>query len=126
LIAFLDFQGGGLAMMAAAVAKSMGIEAQALAHGAVRVDHALVAEVLGEVGLSVGPAPTQLLDNAAAGPLIALGSGEPGLQTRARLNVRLYDGPAETAFGPSDLEARALLRIARDTMERFLEQAARS
>lgn len=111
-------------MLASSIAISMGLETRALTQGAVSVNHALIAEVLGEIGVSVGPAPAQFLDEKPAGRLVLLGPGESTLQPQARLNLKLYNGPAETPFGPTSLEVRALLRIARDTIERYLEQTA--
>lgn len=112
-------------MLASSIAISMGLETRALTQGAVSVNHALIAEVLGEIGVSVGPAPAQFLNEELAGRLVLLGPGE-STQQQARLNLKLYNGPTETPFGPTSLEARALLRIARDTIERYLEQTARA
>jgi hypothetical protein len=73
-----------------------------------------IARVLSEIGVSDVVSLDEVAPEAAVE--ITVGS-EPA----SDIVARLFDGPAQTEFGPTDLERLALARISRDRVERWLE-----
>jgi hypothetical protein len=110
MLAFFDTAGGGLATLAASIAKHRGLEASASTIALAPREE--VSAALAEIG--VLPLEAREVGAAPAGAIVVGAGGE--------ITARLYDGPAETAFGDTSLERIALARIARDTLERWLEQ----
>ncbi len=112
MLAFFDTSGGGLATLAASIAKHRGLEASASTNAlATRQE---VSSALAEIGVT--PCEAREVGAAPAGAIVVGAAGE--------IAARLYEGPAETPFGDASLERIALARIARDTIERWLEQRA--
>lgn len=110
MLAFFDTAGGGLATLAASIARHRGLEASASTIAlAPRPE---VGAALDEIGV-----PTLTASEVGSAPAGAIVIGVGG-----EIAAKLYDGPAETAFGDTSLERIALARIARDKLERWLEQ----
>ncbi len=119
-LTFVDHVGGELAAIAASLASSRSIRAEARTTTAPATFGPEVAEVLREVG-APAPAAARAFDKSGAlGPIIELG-GSSIADRRASLEVKRYDGPAETDFGAATLEKLALLRIARDRIDAYLD-----
>lgn len=109
MLAFFDTAGGGLATLAASIARYRGLPASASTTAlAPRPE---VSAALDEIGVPVLAANE--VASAPAGAIVVGASGE--------IAAKLYDGPAETPFGDTSLERIALARIARDTLDRWLE-----
>jgi len=109
MLSFFDTTGGGLATLAASIAKHKGLDASAATLALVPREE--VTAALAEIGVVA----LQATEVASAPPnAIVIGTG-------GEIPAKLYDGPAETAFGDASLERIALARIARDTLERWLE-----
>ena len=112
MLAFFDTAGGGLATLAASIAKHHGQEASASTI-ALAPRHE-VSAVLDEIGVAA-----LVASEVASAPAGAIVIGEGGV-----VAAKLYDGPADTAFGDTSLERLALARIARDSLELWLERHA--
>lgn len=119
-LTFVDHVGGELAAIAASLATGRSIRAEARTTTAPATFGPEVAEVLREVGAPAPLAATAFEKSAEAGSIVELG-GSSIANRRASLEVKRYDGPAETAFGPATLEKLALLRIARDRIDAYLD-----
>lgn len=109
MLAFFDTSGGGLATLAASIAKHRGLEASASTLAL--ASRPEISAALQEIGVPLVPA-----SEVASTPAGAIVIGSDG-----DVAAKLYDGPAETAFGDASLERIALARIARDQLERWLE-----
>lgn len=112
MIVFIDAKGGGLALLAASLARAAGLEARAVTTTA-PVARPEIAAVLREIG-----APEDVPVETGAADEGAEIASLPGAGS---LSVALYDGPERTEFGPAELERLALARIARDRLERWVD-----
>lgn len=115
MLFFADDQGGSLAVIAAGMANLRGQPARALTSAAVALAPE-VEPVLREVGAApVKVAPVAEAEGGAA--LVWVGRNR-------EIDAWLYEGPAETPFGPTTLERLAIARIARDRCDRYLDRLA--
>ena len=112
MLAFFDTAGGGLATLAASIAKHRGLDASASTIALAPREE--VTTALAEIGVAA-----LVANEVASAPAGAIVIGTGG-----EIEAKLYDGPAETPFGDASLERIALARIARDALERWLEQRA--
>ncbi len=119
-LTFVDHVGGELAAIAAAVARTRSVPARAhttVEPTAISPD---AQQVLREIGAPLAEAATPFVASNVDGDLIELG-GTTLANCRAHLETKRYDGPQTTAFGDASLERLALLRIARDRIEAYLD-----
>jgi hypothetical protein len=114
----VDARGGALSVLAASVAKALGVDAVAATCVKPTESPPELAMVLDEVGMGVpvgAATPWGSVARADDDVVVFLGaSPPPELAGEAALDVALFDGAGE-------LERLALARIARDTIERKLE-----
>lgn len=110
MLAFHDTAGGGLATLAASIAKHRGLDATASTTALAPREE--VTAALAEIGVT--PVAASVAASAPAGAIV--------IGPTAQIPAKLYEGPAETAFGDTSLERIALARIARDQLERWLDQ----
>jgi hypothetical protein len=110
MLAFFDSTGGGLASLAASMATQRGLSASASTVAlAPRPEVSAALDEIGVATLAASEVPTP-----PAGAIVVGAGGD--------ISVKLYDGPATTPFGEPSLERIALARIARDKIERWLDQ----
>lgn len=125
-LSFVDHVGGDLAALAAALAgaraplaEGAGVTAHAFTTSTPQPTSEEVTTVLAEIGLGPPVAARPFHATDAPGTLVELGGTK--LEARAAsIDVRIYQGPEVTPFGPAALERLALLRLARDRIEEFL------
>lgn len=120
-LTFVDDTGGALASLGVSLAMSRGVSARALTSAPAR-GAPEVAAVLAEIGVRPVMTAAQLgAPPPASGTLVVLGRS-PIAGAAPTIDVGLYDGPPQSAFGDVDLERHAMARIARDRIERWLDQ----
>jgi len=121
-LVFVDDKGGALASLAASMAAVRGAQARAATTAPLR-PFPEVADVLAEIGVADVVAAEHGLTAGAGSERELVVLGEAAIQGASpTLALRLYEGPAQTAFGSAELERLALARIARDRIERWLDQ----
>lgn len=118
-LSFVDHVGGDLAALAAAMAGARDVHAHAFTTVVPAGPSAEVAAVLAEIGAGAPVQARPFHAGDAPGTLVELGGTKLAARA-ASVDVRIYQGPDVTPFGPATLERLALLRLARDRIEEFL------
>lgn len=119
LFTFVDAEKGALSLLAAGVARSLGLRAVAASLSPSADPPSEVAQVLEEVGMRVPEEGASLFNasDAASSELIFVGKEPPpALAAKPAWDLALY-------AGTGDLERMATARIVRDQIERRLEKA---
>ena len=119
-LTFVDHVGGELAVIAASLAAARSISAHAHTTVTPRAISPEAIQVLREIGAPSPGVASAFATNTVEGALVELG-GHAIANARASLGVKPYDGPGTTAFGDATLERLALLRIARDRIDAYLD-----
>jgi hypothetical protein len=116
-VCFVDARGGSLSVLAAGVARALGVDAVAatsVAPGAVAPEIAVVLEEVGMGAPSGGAAPWSSIDRGEREVVFLGADPPPELASGQVVDVALFDGEG-------DLERLSFARIARDRIERRLE-----
>jgi hypothetical protein len=121
-ICFVDSRGGALSVLAACVARSLGVDAVAATSTTPSDIPGEIATVLEEVAMAAPGQTAVALGSLERGAdaIVFLGANPPAdLPAKVVWDVALF-------YGPGELERLAFARIARDQIERGIEAMRRS